>query len=211
MPTAKSSPGTPPVPAGVQHAIAIGCIALGVQPSLGNFPPRPKVKLTWELPNEKLTLHKDGKESIVPRVISKDYTLSTDKKANLRKDLEAWRGRPFTPEEVTAFKVETILGANCLLNVIHKPSADGSKVYANVGGIMPLPKGTAKLAPELPLLVYDLPTNGEAFTFPPAMPEWIQNQIKQSEEYQLSVNPHKGEPSEDEKANLTAGDESVPF
>ncbi len=157
---------------------------------------------------------KEGKEIVAPRVISKDYTLSTDKKANLRKDLEAWRGRAFSPEEVTAFKVETIVGANCLLNVIHKPSADGSKIYANVGGIMPLPKGTARLTAELPTMIWDMPLPGLPFEFPQAMPEWIQNQIKQSEEYLAFMNPHKG-PTDRELANLAANpdldDASVPF
>ena len=99
----------------------------------------PKVRITWEL-NEMM---QDGR----PFSISREYTASIGDKANLRKDLEAWRGRPFTATELQNFSLENVLGAPCLLGVVHKPSKDGSKVYANVGSIMALPKGMP--SPEL--------------------------------------------------------------
>ena len=108
----------------------------------------PKVRITWEL-NEMM---QDGR----PFSISKEYTASIGDKANLRKDLEAWRGRPFSSEELRNFSLENVLGAPCLLGVVHKPSKDGSKVYANVGSVMALPKGMA--APELvnPAVKFDI-------------------------------------------------------
>ena len=214
MPTATQGERAPPVSAGVQHAIAYQVIDLGTQASQqGNFPPRRKVMITWELPNEKITVKdKEGHSIELPRAISKDYTLSTDKKANLRKDLEAWRGRPFTAEEVKRFEVGTVIGVNGLLNVVHKPSADGSRIYANVAGVMPLVKGMPKLTPENPTLVYDIPKEG-VITFPANMPEWIQNKIKASEEYVERTNPHKSDVSEDVKANIDpkVSNEDVPF
>jgi len=99
----------------------------------------PKVRITWEL-NEMM---QDGR----PFSISREYTASIGDKANLRKDLEAWRGRPFTATELQNFSLENVLGAPCLLGVVHKPSKDGAKVYANVGSIMALPKGMP--SPEL--------------------------------------------------------------
>ena len=108
----------------------------------------PKVRITWEL-NEMMS---DGR----PFSISREYTASIGDKANLRKDLEAWRGRPFTAEELRNFSLENVLGAPCLLGVVHKPSKDGSKTYANVGSIMALPKGMA--CPELvnPAVKFDI-------------------------------------------------------
>jgi hypothetical protein len=110
----------------------------------------PKVRITWEL-NEMM---QDGR----PFSISREYTASIGDKANLRKDLEAWRGRPFSSDELRKFSLETVLGAPCLLGVVHKPSKDGSKVYANVGSIMALPKGMA--CPELvnPAVKFDIGT-----------------------------------------------------
>jgi len=108
----------------------------------------PKVRITWEL-NEMM---QDGR----PFSISREYTASIGDKANLRKDLEAWRGRPFSAEELRNFSLENVLGAPCLLGVVHKPSKDGSKTYANVGSIMALPKGMA--CPELvnPAVKFDI-------------------------------------------------------
>ena len=70
--------------------------------------------------------------------------------------LESWRGRPFTTEELGGFSLENVLGAPCMLSVIHKPSKDGTKVYANVGSVMALPKGME--APELvnPAVKFDI-------------------------------------------------------
>ena len=214
MPIAKASGGDfTPVPAGVQHAVCYQVIDIGTQPAFGNFPPRRKVKIVWELPNEKIMVKaKSGDGAIeMPRSISKDYTLSTDSKANLRKDLEAWRGKPFTPDEAAGFEVGKLIGANCQLLVVQKPSKDGSKIYANVGAVMPLAKGMTRIAPENPTLVWDIPEEG-TITFPADMPEWIQNQIKNSEEYVDRVNPHRRQPTDAELANQTDGpDDSVPF
>ena len=110
----------------------------------------PKVRITWEL-NEMM---QDGR----PFSISREYTASIGDKANLRKDLEAWRGRPFTATELQNFSLENVLGAPCLLGIVHKPSKDNSKVYANVGSIMALPKGMP--SPELvnPAVKFDIGT-----------------------------------------------------
>jgi hypothetical protein len=67
---------------------------------------------------------KDGR----PFAMFKNYTLSWSDKATLRIDLQAWRGRPFTAEEMRRFDLKTILGAWCMLNVIEKPGTDG-KIY----------------------------------------------------------------------------------
>lgn len=213
MPKATSSANTyVPVPAGVHHAICYQVIDIGTQPQVGNFPARRKVKIVWELPHERFEFKdKDGSSIELPRCISKDYTLSTDKKANLRKELESWRGRPFTEDEVKGFEVGSIVGANCQLNVVHKRSADGTKTYANVNGVMPLAKGSSKLAPENLTMVYDIAKEGP-ITFPESMPEWMQNQIKNSDQYIERQNPHRKGPTEAQMANQDASiDEDVPF
>jgi hypothetical protein len=48
-----------------------------------------------------------------PFAMFKNYTLSWSEKANLRLDLQSWRGKPFTQEEMRRFDLETILGAWC--------------------------------------------------------------------------------------------------
>jgi hypothetical protein len=219
MPKATSKGGDfTPVPAGIHHGVCYAVIDLGTQPSTMYAPSR-KVLLIWELPHERGDF-KDQTGAIkdLPRVISKEYTLSTGTKSNLRKELESWRGRPFTAEEAQEFEVGNLVGKNCQLNVAHRPSKDGTKTYANVISIVPLAKGTKAMQPENEIMVYDLPSDGP-ITFPPSMPEWIQNKIKNSEEYSESVNPQRKNHAltDEEKYNISsaeamsAHDDDVPF
>jgi len=73
-----------------------------------------------------------------PFAIFKNYTLSWSEKANLRLDLQSWRGKPFTNEEMRRFDLETVLGAWCMVNVIERAGTNG-KTYANVSGVTPVP------------------------------------------------------------------------
>jgi hypothetical protein len=66
--------------------------------------------------------------------IGSKFTLSLHEKASLRKILQSWRGKAFTPEELKKFDVTTILGKPCLITVTHEPK-DGGGVYANVGAV----------------------------------------------------------------------------
>lgn len=88
--------------------------------------------IIWELDGQQ---DSEGK----PLTISKAYTSSLGEKANLRKDLESWRGRKFTDEELAGFNVRKILGAPCLLNLITVQGKKGDKVV--IASISALPKG----------------------------------------------------------------------
>jgi len=158
----------------------------------------PKVRITWEF-NEAMA---DGR----PFSISKEYTASIGDKANLRKDLEAWRGRPFTAEELRNFSLENVLGAPCLLGVVHRPSKDGSKVYANVGSVMALPKGMS--APELvnPAVKFDI-QNFDHAVFE-SLSNYVQKKIMMSKELEDGGIP-EAKSSQDEP--MIEDDESVPF
>src|SRR5664280_2358069 len=116
------------IPAGTHVARCYGVIDLGTQYSekFGNS--SRKIQIQWELPNE---LMDDGR----PLAISKRYTLSVNEKANLRKDLESWLGRGITmEEEKNGFALGSMLGAPCLLSIIHADSS--GKVYANIAAVM---------------------------------------------------------------------------
>ena len=155
----------------------------------------PKVRITWEL-NEMM---QDGR----PFSISREYTASIGDKANLRKDLEAWRGRPFTATELQNFSLENVLGAPCLLGVVHKPSKDGSKVYANVGSIMALPKGMA--CPELvnPAVKFDIGEFDQNIFN--SLSSYVQKKILMSKELEEGGIPQAKE------VEPEIDDEAVPF
>jgi hypothetical protein len=100
--------------------------------------------LGWEIfaQNEDGTpqMMRDGR----PFAIFKNYTMSWADKATLRKDLQSWRGKPFSQEEMRRFDLKTILGVFCMLNVIERTGQDG-KMYVNVDGISPVPAQIRKM------------------------------------------------------------------
>ncbi len=135
--SAASTANFDPAPAGPQSAVCSAVFSIGQEWSEMYQKLSPKVVIFWELA-EKLT---DGR----PYMLSKRYTLSFNEKATLRKDLESWRGRVFTPEELAGFDLEKLVGANAFLNVVHVAGKKDGKIRAMIGGIMPLPKGMPRL------------------------------------------------------------------
>jgi hypothetical protein len=77
--------------------------------------------------------------------IFKNYTLSLNEKANMRLDLQGWRGKQFTEEESQRFDISNVLGAWCMLSVLHRPAKDGNKMFANVASISPVPAQVKKI------------------------------------------------------------------
>jgi hypothetical protein len=97
---------------------------------------RDVIRLVWEIDE----LGADGQ----PFTVSQKYTASLHEKSRLRHDLESWRGRKFTTEELKGFDVENVLGANCQINVVH--ATKEGKTYANIASIVPQAKGQARMA-----------------------------------------------------------------
>lgn len=137
--TAGDSTTFTPAPEGVHQAVCVDVVDQGMHESVWEGVARKlhKVAISWQIGE----MRDDGK----PYLVSKWYTLSLHEKASLRKELESWRGRPFTEAELKKFDVESVVGVNALLNIQHGESK--GKTYANVVSIMPLVKGMAKMVP----------------------------------------------------------------
>lgn len=133
MASAKAGTSYPPAPAGAHAGVCVDVVDLGVLKVTwgGKEKQQHKVKVVWQIDEDR----DDGK----PHQVSKRYTLSLHEKSGLRKDLESWRGRPFTPEELDGFDLETLINVSALVNVMHA-TKDGN-TYANVASLMRLPKG----------------------------------------------------------------------
>lgn len=127
---------------------------------------QPKVRISWELPTQ---LMQDGR----PFSISARHTLSLSTKSNLYKDLIAWRGRPFTDEELEVFDLFKLVGAKCLINVVHNEK-DGT-TYANIGSIMPLPKEMA--CPDMVNTPVKFAIDDPEHCDYLLLPEWLQKKI----------------------------------
>src|SRR5215469_1843604 len=146
---AKAGGNFTPAPAGTHAAVCVDVIDLGMieVTYLGKTQRKHKIAIVWQI-DETLP---DGK----PFLVRRRYTCSLHDKATLRRDLESWRGRPFTDQELQSFDLETLLLVSCLINVIHE-TRNGS-VYANVASVMRLPKGMTAPVPRDYVRVCDRP------------------------------------------------------
>lgn len=127
---AKSSSGDfEMTPEGTYIGRCFKIIDLGTQTTTGQFGTKSqhKVMISWELLDDSIKMN-DGR----PYAITQWYTVSLHEKSQLRKDLEAWRGRRFTDEELEGFDLKNVLGTYCMIQVVH--STDGK--YTNVNAIM---------------------------------------------------------------------------
>lgn len=170
---------------GSYAAVCYMLVDIGLQENKGYGSSSRKVIIGWEIADEYVEV--DGEKK--PRVISNRYTASLSEKAILRRDLTAWRGRDFTEAELEEFNLRDIVGAPCLLQVIHKKGSN-DKVYTNIASIMKLPKGMAAPKRTLEPVIFDI---DESDADDLAMlPEWIANTIKASESWQQRLSADKG-------------------
>jgi len=167
-----------PVPAGVHEGVCYLLCEIGTHYDAKWDKHKREIIVGWEIPSERIDYEKDGETKDAPRCISRKYTLSLGEKANLRKDLESWRGRPFTQEELDGFDLFNILGKTALIQVMHRKSNDGKKTWANVTNLMSCKKG---LEIEGEIQKFSLEENG--MEIPDNIPPWIAKQIKDSEEF----------------------------
>jgi hypothetical protein len=162
---AKAGASYTPCPTGAHQSVCCDVVDLGIVKSTyaGKEKKQPKVLITWQTDQTR----DDGRLFLV----SKRYTNSLHEKAALRKDLESWRGRPFTEEEQAGFDLEGLIGVGAMINVIH--NAANGNVYANVTAIMRLPKGipVAKIDPSF-LRMQDRPNDGQAAGELPSNDGW---------------------------------------
>lgn len=137
-------------PVGVYSAVCVRLINMGMQET--SYGVKHQVHLAFEI-DEKM-----GDDR--PFLMMQNYTMSLNEKARLRLDLQAWRGRTFSPEELKGFDLKSVLGKPLQVSVVH--SADGQ--YANIGSMMPLGRGMQSLTPSGVLIyINSLPEDNAGF------------------------------------------------
>lgn len=195
------------VPAGVYLARCYQMVDIGTQTILSQKygkQSKRQVILYWELLQDD-----DGKDFFMEdgkRVFSTSqlYTLSMNKKARLRADLDSWRGVPFTEEEADGFDITKLLDKFCKLQIVHNKSGD--KTYANVSSIM----STKKTAPAVnPVVEFSVDEpDMKAFE---GLPQWLQDKIKESAEWEddapVDTESEPAAEEEDKKIDISG----VPF
>ena len=194
--SASSSSNFVPVPSGTHLARCYRIIDLGTQKSeyQGEIKYQPKIMIQFEVHGEDAEGQPIATNKGEPMSISKNYTLSLHEKAGLRKDLQSWRGKEFTDQELKGFELKNLLGAWCMINVVRRAGRDG-KDYTNIEGIMPVPAPIKKMG--LP----DGVTDTKIFSLrEPDMELFktfsdnMQFKIRSTPEWNQTVNEHKSAP-----------------
>lgn len=208
--------GREPAPAGTHLAVCFGLIDLGTQTEAfqGKTKVAPKIWIWWELTEEKTP---DGK----PVTVGSFFTASLGEKANLRAMLQAWRGRPFTPEELKGFQLRDIVGKPCMLTIIHEPKKSGG-IIDKVKSVSGMPKGMARPAIQQQPVVLDL--NKFDQTTYDTLPNFLKDMIGKSPEGQkLGVGgkqypatpaddwDENGKPIRNGVTTYDSGAEDIPF
>lgn len=175
----RAKPKTPPVEPGVYMAVCVGVVDLGEQYSEKFKNYSNKVKFVWALPGE--TIEVDGKQE--ERQLSKEFTISASKKGSLRGFLQSWNGRSYSDDEFQELDLFDQLGKACQLQVVLNDTGE----YSNVENLMPIPKGMPAPAAKTAVFTWDMDAwDDTAFC---ALPQWVQEQIKKSTQYQKEHAP----------------------
>lgn len=164
-----------------------------------------EILIQWEFPTRRIEI--DGED--LPRVLSQRFTLSLHQKSNLRPMLEAWREKSFTQAELDGgFELKNVLCAPCKILVLHETGKDG-KEYANIKQVGKFPANETKPEFTINPVYYDIEEHG--LNIPEGTPEWIQDIIKDSDEYrQITGNGMVGQGPENDSGPLP-DDSDIPF
>lgn len=175
----KTRPSIPPVEPGVYIGICVAVIDLGEQYSENFKKYSNDVQFVWELAGE--TVEVDGEQK--PRQLSRTFSVAASKKSNLRKFLSSWNGKQYTDAEFGEVDLFDQLGRGCQLQVVL--SEDGQ--YSNIDNVMALPKGVPAPKTDTPHIKWDMDAwDDTVFT---ALPEWVQEKIQKSTQYQKIHTP----------------------
>ena len=186
--TNKGGSNYEPIAAGTYAARCYQMIHIGTTEEniLGQVKKLNKVRITWELPTETKVFKEENGEQ--PHVISKEFTLSMNEKATLRKFLEGWRGQSFTEKEAESFDITVLLGKPCMLSIIHKQAKNGN-TCAEISSVSSVPKGMNvpdQINPSKELN-YDK-FDWELFE---TLPDFIKDKMKQTDEFKFMMQPHE--------------------
>jgi len=201
-----------PVPPGMYLARCYRIVDLGTQKSeyLGQIKNLPKVMLQFEVHGE----DDAGKPLVTakgePMSISKNFTLSLAEKATLRKDLQTWRGREFTADELRGFQIDNVLGAWAMI-AITKAVGNNGKDYTNIANINSVPKAMKADLPEghnkCAAFYIESPDMDMFETFS----DNLRAKIEQSPEWQSRGKQEAKAPSASKGSGFDDMDDDIPF
>jgi hypothetical protein len=198
---------------GMHLARCYRVIDLGTQSTMWDKMPKykKKIRLQFEVHGEDSQGQPLLTDKGVPLSTSKDFTASLHEKSALRKELENWRSRAFTQDELDGFQLKNVLGAWAMISVVNEKGRDGN-YYTNISSINPVPtsikkNGLPEGVNELKLFDIDNPDMEMLESFG----EKLQSKIKSTPEW---TEKHGGQESVspvNSKSSFADMEEDIPF
>ena len=192
---ARLTPSVPPMTPGTKMGICIGVVDIGTQPITFNGKTNYKDQLliVIEFPSEKIEI--DGE--MKPRQLSRAMSRTTSDRGTFKQMISAWFAKNFTEDDLLEFDTDEMLLRPCMVTV--KLSENGQ--YANIDNIVQYPDGLP--APTTTTVPYTFDMDNWSDETFAKLPEWIQDKIKKSTQYQkdhapdttIEVNKSTGEVS----------------
>jgi len=123
MPLIAKRPERDIPPQGMWDAVCVDVIDLGMvrNPFSPNGEQRHMCRIVWEIATTK--------QNGLPYWVFRDYALTLGYASNLRRDIEGWRGRPMSEEELEGFDIERLIGAACRVVIKHVHASGKVKLY----------------------------------------------------------------------------------
>jgi hypothetical protein len=196
-------------PAGVYAARCTRIIDVGTHDTEYKGEKKKSHKIILCFESSELMGEDEGEFAGKPYLIINRYTASLSDKAVMRRDLESWRGRKFTPAELSAFNLSNVLGKVCMVNMIHSDPAANGKVYSNASSIMPLPAGMQAPAAVGELSFFSLEEFDQAAF--DKLSDYYKELIKTSDEYKAMFAPKAPVKQAPTKAAASIDDDDIPF
>lgn len=161
-----------------------------------------KIQVFWELPNSKMD---DGR----PMMVSKRYTFSSSSNGHLRKDLESWRAKAYTDEEIAGVDITKLLGVPALLTITNEEK--NGKTYTNVETVSKLMKGTAVPDRHNPTAYLALdPGQFDQAVFD-GLSDFFKDMIRKSPEYQEVIGGAVQQAGGGQQSSEEFLDDNLPF
>ena len=173
-------PRVPVVESGSYLAVCVGVLAVGEQyvdrsAFGGKTDYESQIVFVFEIPSE---LDNDGK----PKQLNKAVNATNGPKGSLNKIMNDWNSREYTREQLAEFDFDDLLGKPCQITVIVSESG-----FSRITGISAIPKGIPVPTSSTPHISFSVNEWDDAKF--EALPEWAQNKIKNSMEYQKTHAP----------------------
>jgi hypothetical protein len=121
------------ITAGAHHAVCCQLHNVGYQMFKNEVSLSPKAVIIFEV-EQKMT---GGKMAGEPMVISETFPMFMGENSKLRKMLEGWRGKPYSPEELKNFSIGGIVGRPCTLLIVHEKKKSDGTMRAKIAGVLP--------------------------------------------------------------------------